>query len=84
MVNYINNLVVLGETNPTGLGGFHNMLLHSGKPLILYANSYILCLARDQHVLITAIEHYPLQHTLIHVRAGESSTLAFYLLGCDV
>lgn len=59
------------------------MLLHSVKPLILPDNSYILRLAREQHVLITAAEHYPSEHILIHVRAGESSSLALYLLGCD-
>lgn len=63
-------------------GGFHNLLGHSVKPLILPDNFYILPLAREQHVLITAIEHYPVEHTLIHVRVGESS-LVFYLLGCD-
>lgn len=56
-VYYINNLITgRDKQNPSGQGGFHNLLQHSVKPLILPDNFYILRLARG-HVLIKAIEH---------------------------
>lgn len=58
------------KPNPRGRGGFHNLLLLSVKPLILPDNSYILRLARGQHVLITDSEHDPWKHTLIPVWGG--------------
>lgn len=55
------------------------MLLHSVKPLIPPDNSYVLRLAGEQHVLVTAIEHYPTERILIHFR-GHGSLFFFGLL----
>lgn len=67
-VNCLNDHVV--TNGPAGVGGFHRLLLHSMKPLILPKDMYVFCLAEEQHVLIKVIEHYPAVYTLIPVREG--------------